>query len=237
MAQGWAGGRNWRSAAGDDGTISNDTGDADTVAYDQTTVAIGAASTPVVVTVTINDAADLTNGETVTLDRGLATEEDVVISNVTATTFDCVTTEDHLVVGTDVEEGRTFSTTAGVGYPLIPLPTGDVVGIQPSSIITFDDTTETDSATVLGAYINIPVLGSGVVINDILEDSSASRYTFGPGSTFVNDSSRVPDALQVNLIDRSSNDSSDTDADGDGIADFDQIGYEEVDDPLGFHMF
>ena len=69
---------------------------------------------------------------------------------------------------------------------------------------------------------------TGVAINDILMDSTPARYTFVAGSSYTNNSSRNPDALEVHLLDRSNNNSDATDTTGNGVANGDQIGFATV---------
>lgn len=110
--------------------------------------------------------------------------------------------------------GDAISTTAVCGYPTVGLST--TAGIQPNTPIAFTEAgadPETGSASVTGVYL------SRAVINAILEDADGDPITFAGGSFTTTGTARTPDALQVNLIDRSDNDSGDTD---------DQIGYEEV---------
>ena len=214
------------TAAGDTGGA--DAADADTIA-NTTLAAAAAAAQP---NITVTDGADIANGDSLVLDYA-GVREVVVVSDASAAPLIVLAANlaNAYAGGESVDERTTFSKTATYGYPMITLPSA--TGIQPGSTITFDDTTETDSAVVTQAFGAVAaILPNGVVINDILVDSGSARYTFVGGSTYTNNSSRVPDALQVNLIDRSSIESSATDADGDGIADFDQIGYEAVGDPF-----
>ncbi|MDY6854321.1 MAG: hypothetical protein SWO11_06380 [Thermodesulfobacteriota bacterium] len=214
------------AAAGD--ITGADAADTDTIA--NTTLAAPApAAQP---NITVDDGADIANGDSLVLDYA-GVRELVTVSDASAAPLIVLAANlaNAYVGGESVDERTTFSKIATYGYPMITLPSA--TGIQPGSTITFDDTTETDSAVVTAAFNSVAgILPNGVVINDILVDSGSARYTFVGGSTFANDSSRVTDALQVNLLDRSSIDSSATDADGDGIADFDQIGYEAVGDPF-----
>lgn len=145
---------------------------------------------------------------------------------IDATHFD-VATLGAIYVAVLVEEIQLFSTTLDIGYPVILLPGGGADGIKPYSTITFSDDDETDSATVLGAFRGLAGVGTGVVINKILAD------TFAAGDDYTVDSARVPGALQINVLDRAGIATSATDTDGDGTADRDQIGYEEVGDPFG----
>ena len=134
-----------------------------------------------------------------------------------------------------VPAGSLFETELAIGWPALRLTntTASFYGIQPGSSITIDDGTESETANITEAYSYNYGLGDYwiVVIDAVLEDSEdpAAPYTFVAGTPYVIDSSRGADCLQVNLMDRSGNDSSDTDVDCDGEADFDQIGYEEVD--------
>ena len=125
-----------------------------------------------------------------------------------------------------IDPATIFTTTLAAGYPNVLLPSA--YKIKPGSTITFTDGVETSSATVTEAYITGGIFGYSnvVVLDDVLVDSTNAPYAFAAGSTFTNDSTRQPDSLQVNLMDRSGNDSNATDADGDAVADFDQIGFE-----------
>jgi hypothetical protein len=213
------------TAAGDLG--GNDTADPDEIA-NTALAAPAAAAQP---NITVNFTDDIQAGDTLVLDYAGIRELVTVLSVATPIVTLTANLANAYGFPAAVQERVSFSKTATYGYPMITLPSA--TGIQPGTTITFASNTETDSAVVTGAFAAVAaVLPNGVVINDILVDSGSVRYTFVGGSTFTNDSSRVPDALQVNLLDRSNNDSSATDADGDGIADFDQIGYELVDDPF-----
>jgi hypothetical protein len=122
-------------------------------------------------------------------------------------------------IGETVDERTSWTATASAGWPLIYL--GNTVEVKHGSTITFDNGTDTDTATV-ESVIN------GYVVLDGIPTASTS-FDFIAGDSWTVDSSRGPDALQVKVQDRSDNDSSDTDTDGDGNANKDQIGYEEVD--------
>ena len=71
-------------------------------------------------------------------------------------------------------------------------------------------------------YIGAPLYSnvSGIVIDQVLEDEG-TPVVFSSGTDYTIDSSREPDVLQVNLKDRSGNDS---------VSYFDQIGWRYDED-------
>ena len=205
-----------RAAAGD--ILGDDTTDTDTIAV--TTMAAALANQAVIVVV---DATDITAGNILILDFGGPGQQQLTVQAVAGFTVTLATNLTTVVPGgTTVDERVDVSTTLAVGYPLVNLPILD--GIKPNSNITFTNAAgdESDTAKVVG------VVGNAVVIDDILKNSADVRYTFAIGADYTVDSSRVPDALQINVLDRAGIATSATDTDGDGTADRDQIGYEEV---------
>jgi hypothetical protein len=131
-------------------------------------------------------------------------------------------------IGETVDERVSWSTTAVFGYPTVYLGSAPF-GFQPGSSVTFTNAagTETDTVTITS------IQGIFVQLGEIPTDSVSTPFAFVTGDTWSNNSSRSPDALEVQLQDRSGNDSDDTDTDGDGIADYDEIGYETVDGAFG----
>ena len=218
-----------RTAAGDLPVPGGDTADTDTIAFSWMNAA-ALINQPVIV---VADATDIAVDEILILDFGGANQQQVTVKTVVPTVAPAATVTfianltNALPAGTTVDQRVDVSTTLAVGYPLINLPGGGLTGIKPNSEITFSNDDESDTATVVGVFEN------AVVINDILEDSAGARYTFVGGNDYTVDSSRNPDALQINVLDRAEIATSATDTDGDGTADRDQIGYEEVGDPFG----
>lgn len=123
------------------------------------------------------------------------------------------------------EAGSAITTATTAGYPTVSI-SGVTTGIKPNSAITFTTTDVTPTtANVIGVY------GDDLVVDKVFLDSNSNRVT-GLG-TITNDSSRGADSLHLNISDRSGNDSDATDVDGDGVANFDQIGYSEVGSAFG----
>ena len=122
--------------------------------------------------------------------------------------------------GETVQERTTWTTAATAGWPRIYV--GNTAGIQPGSSITFDNGTDTDTLGV------VSVINGYVFLDGIPEDAANTPFAFVAADDWSNNSSRGADALEVQVLDRSGNNSDATDTDGDGNGNFDQIGYEEV---------
>jgi hypothetical protein len=173
-------------------------------------------------TITVASGTDCADGDPIVIDFGDAAGgiELFTISSGGGTTT--LTLSGNLAnahaVGETVDERSTWSTTSTTGWPRVAV--GSTTGIKVGSTITFDNGTDTDTATVVSVI-------NGYVFLDAIPTASTS-FDFITGDSWTVDSSRAPDALEVQVMDTSGNTTDDTDRDGDGIADRDQIGYEEV---------
>jgi len=205
--------------AGDDGTLDNDAADADSIASVTVPGGIAAGAT---VTVTVGSTADMSTGELVAVSFLTDNIREVVAVTVTSgTTFTATFSNTH-PAGATVQEISSFTLASPAGFPYVQV--SSTSNMQPGSSLTVTDAVDpaqTQTVTVLSA------LGGSYIVPDSLLRTNVPA-PFSSGSTYVNDSSRGADALEVQVLDRSGNNSDATDTDGDGNGNFNQIGYEEV---------
>jgi hypothetical protein len=172
----------------------------------------------------------MTAGEVLILSRGLGTEEQVVIQSVdsgTQVTLTAAPVNAH-PVGDTVLERVSFTTALLRGYPQLTLPTTVAVnGIKPNSAITVTDVSAanlgSDTANIIECYRTIRV----IVVDDLLRDNTNTLYSFA-GADYAITSSRNPDSLEIQVLDRTGNDSDDTDATGNGVPNGDEIGWSST---------
>jgi hypothetical protein len=209
-------------AAGDLGAAADDGADDDRIGNTTLTagVAIGATILPV------DDANDFEADDALIIDFGNADQETVtVISTAVGSITISATVKAH-IAGNTVHEPITVTKTT-LGWPRVYV--SNTTGMMLSTTLTATSAliaAETDTQTVL-AILPEDGTSSSVILDDVLIDPNTFK-AFTNLTPYTNTSMRTPDSLQVNLLDRSGNDSSKTDVDGDGSADRDQIGYEEV---------
>jgi hypothetical protein len=186
-----------------------------------TTVAAGAAAGSDV-NLLLTSTLNIVQGDVLLIDRGDAEEERVTVKSLPAANTVLVDLVFNHAATDTVEETRNISTTLFIGFPFSSMSSAaGLAGIQPSTTLAVDDLGgNTDSAAI------VQIWNQYMVINDLLyTDDATPVVSFYAGADWDNSSARVSDYAQVNLLDRSTNDSSATDDDLDGTPDWDNIGW------------